>query len=116
MVNELSQFAVQIRDWSLKNILLAPSSPPGLPSKPSPGDGHRVYKLRMVDFEIARKFNEVVTTLNDAARANIGWLAEDLTTEEYVEQYKKQAKARRKPKERKKAQELQENGEVTAKP
>jgi hypothetical protein len=41
-------------DMKANSLLLAPPSPPGFPSLPSPFTGLR-HRLRIIDFELARK-------------------------------------------------------------
>ena len=47
---------IRYDDWRPNNYLLAPRSPPGLPSLASPLH-KRTYRLRVIDFEHAERSN-----------------------------------------------------------
>ncbi|KZV85876.1 hypothetical protein EXIGLDRAFT_236230 [Exidia glandulosa HHB12029] len=55
------------RDVKYNNILMAPESPPGLPSLPSPFTG-LTHKLRVIDFELAMKTFFSVETLMERCK------------------------------------------------
>ncbi|KAI0743055.1 hypothetical protein C8Q80DRAFT_950714 [Daedaleopsis nitida] len=64
---ELAEQHVVYNDWRAANLMRAPESPPGLPSKPSPYSG-RVYQLRYIDFEHAMVTNMKPELLELTAR------------------------------------------------
>ncbi|EPQ52941.1 hypothetical protein GLOTRDRAFT_95006 [Gloeophyllum trabeum ATCC 11539] len=56
ITKDLGELHIFDNDLRYDNVLLAPASPPGLPSLVSPYS-HRSYELRLVDFDTAYKIN-----------------------------------------------------------
>ena len=77
MHDELARFGVSEIDWRLANLLSAPTSPPGLPSLPSPIHSH-AYTIRMFDFEFTKRANLCVESLDRQAKLDIQDLLEEI--------------------------------------
>lgn len=56
MHSDLAQLGVYYQDWHVGNHLEAPASPPGLRGEASPYT-NRIYTMRVVDFEHAKRSN-----------------------------------------------------------
>lgn len=56
IIRDLAELGIGHHDLRYDNLLMAPRSPPGLPSMPSPYSG-RSYGLRVIDFDYAYKYN-----------------------------------------------------------
>ncbi len=56
MHHDLAELYVDYWDWRAANLAYAPPCPPGLPGMPSPFH-HRLYILRLIDFEGAMVTN-----------------------------------------------------------
>lgn len=65
---DLGELGIHHGDFRWENILFAPNPhvvPGYLPSLPSPFT-HRTYALRMVDFDVATKTNEIAGMFRDS--------------------------------------------------
>lgn len=86
LYEEIGYFCVDnSRDVRVQNILRAPSSPPGLPSVPSPFT-QRVHNWRMIDFEFAVQTNLSNFTLDYRYYVQVKGMFRDIeedTEEEY---------------------------------